>query len=161
MSGHDKSLRNEWPSRILALLSMWEEGSALLDVTDPTNPCLVAEMNPIDASGASLGVEIAGGEAFVAEGRTGVRAFPLPDSPVCSEGGSEPLLESPIRLETPGASYAWDLEVANDTAYIAFLEVQPERGGLQVTLIPEPSRFVLLVSALGALAALRWKRRRS
>ena len=102
-------------------------GFQVIDVRNPRNPALVAEVNTL---GQVFGVDVAGGFAYLANAAAGLQVFDVRDP------------SRPVRIgscDTPGE--ATGVQVVGDHAYVA-----DGFAGLQVVDIRAPDRPVVVAS---------------
>ena len=162
----------------LAFLAAWLEGVFVLDVTDPSNPAMLAHLpSRVAFETASYEVTVVGSTAFVADGEAELRMFDV--TRVLGVLDPEDPRELPelAVFDAPGLGYAWDVEVSDGVAYIAFGDFDSagrRTGGVhaahislmglnsaQVQPFPEPNANALAAAGLMALLTLARSRRRS
>jgi hypothetical protein len=147
---------------VIAYLSAFQEGVFVLDVTDPTDPQLIAQI-PSTVPGVTpiYEVTVAGERAFLSEGSATLRIYdvsepsdPLELAPFDARGDTRDIAvkEGVVYLgfgegsfgETPGV----------EAVYVTVLGLQPE----DISPIPEPTGAQLAAAGLATLAWLRWRR---
>jgi hypothetical protein len=165
--------------RTYAFLASWQDGVVILDVTDPAAP---VEQCTIESLAQSFEVTVAGQRAFIADGMIIAEGGAATDGLRIFDVSSAQCDDEMQSFQTVG--FAWDLEVAeveiegstSTTAHIAFGEdpFGMQMGGVEIVHvsamrvsaaatrvpIPEPSRVLLITSALAVVAGLARLRRR-
>ncbi|WP_013334240.1 Calx-beta domain-containing protein [Gloeothece verrucosa] len=110
-----------------AYVSDWQCGLQVIDISNPNNPILKANL---DTSGESRGLAVVGNLVYVADGSSGLQIMDI----------SNPL--SPIQLGNYKTSgHAWDVKVVGNLAYVAAHD-----SGLQIIDISNPNSPFLVGS---------------
>jgi hypothetical protein len=116
------------------------EGLKIIDVSDPSNPVRVGEL---DTTGDALGVAVAGNYAYVADGSSGLEVIDIrdPAHPVHVGGSLLPAFG-------PGTSgHAREIALSGNYAYVIGTDGIGEPlpyGGLHVIDVSNPTNCVLL-----------------
>jgi hypothetical protein len=159
-----------------AYVPIWMGGLLVFDVSDPSNPVVIQELETVDDQ-AFFKVEAAGRNVYVTEGQCGLRV--LGTTP---RGLAEVFFESvpnPIRIgggaeectESSGDPWAWDVEDAAGLAFVTYGVLGPRdrtdshRGSFQSIDFRQPGSGLLGECGLGAelvlvLPLLAWYHRR-
>jgi hypothetical protein len=148
---------------VIAYLSAFQHGVFILDVKDPTDPQLIAQI-PSTVPGVTpiYEVTVAGQRAFLSEGSATLRIYDVSDP-------SDPLELAPFDARGD----ARDVAVKDGVAYLGLGEDSfsetPGAEAVHVTVmglevedvspIPEPGGAQLAAAVLATLTWLRWRRR--
>jgi len=159
-ASQDAEVIQDGETTTLVYLARWLDGLDVLDVTDPANITVLAN---IPTGDGTYEVSYSGFRAVTAEGNDGIGVLDIGDP------------SSPISLGSfPSEGFTADVELGDTFAFVAFDTdsglcqggvriVRLERIGVDPMLVPEPSHALRTLLALmtgGALASRRRKRRR-
>ena len=128
------------PGTSYVLLPAWVAGLSVVSIDDPSKPEEVTKRSQEEEPDiVAYYTAVSEGERIYAtEGTRGLRVLELV-VPTSGQASLDPdPTDDPIAVGSPGQDWAWDLVVADCTAYVTFGNLETGAGGLQV-LKPLPN----------------------